>query len=264
MTFKSSFTVASRCTLLSRRLPSLLVALVMLFGLVCAQNAPPEGGEYMNAAGPPQEYQQEAPNPSHPNPTHANLAAMSPNGYAPAHVHPSNYHGRQSGLTSASSGMINLLPVAFVAGFGLLLLIPLLFIFFSTGFGPSFGGGYGGYAGRKRSFDDFVSPFVNHLHPMLANVAKHPIVTELWKGVDAHTLLDSLNLLPKSSSAQAKSNSTLDSTTSLIKSLGNLLAPLFKDLLPADWRKMLIQFVGRSASGSGSAPIDKGPHYKTN
>lgn len=200
-------------------------------------------------------------------------AAITANAYQATHppMHATNYHGRQTGLTSASGGMINLLPVAFVAGFGLLLLIPLLFIFFSTGFGPSFG--YGGYAGRKRSFDDFVSPFVHHLHPMLANVAKHPLVAELWKGVDAHSLFESLNLLPKSTPvAQPKSNATqYDATANLIKSIGHLLAPLFKDLLPVDWRKMLIQFVGKpattstgSSSPSSSASIDKGPHYKTN
>lgn len=139
--------------------------------------------------------------------------------------------------TTTGTGIVNFLPIAFVAGFGLLLLIPLLLLFFTTGFGPGFGG-YAGYASRKRSIDDIFEPMFNNLHPMFMNLAKNPALIDLWKKADKEGLLSNLQpVILDLVNGKGLKNEQFKTN------IHNFINPLIKDVLPTEWRRNVQTFM---------------------
>ena len=162
-----------------------------------------------------------------------------------------------SSQISTGTGIAGFLPIAFVAGFGLLLLIPLLLLFFTTGFGPGFG--YAGYASRKRSIDDFFEPMFSNLHPMVMNLAKNPALADLWKKADKEGLLSNLQPVimdivngKAMKSEQFKAN------------VHNFINPIIKDVLPSEWRRAAVHLASKFMKTMSDSNLNKNEYLHKN
>lgn len=153
--------------------------------------------------------------------------------------------------------MVNFLPIAFVAGFGLLLLIPLLLLFFTTGFGPGFG--YAGYASRKRSIDDIFEPMFNNLHPMFMNLAKNPALVDLWKKADREGLLSNLQpVIMDLVNGKGLKNEQFKTN------VHNFINPIIKDVLPTEWRRTFVHLASKLMKTMSDSNLNKNEYIHKN
>lgn len=150
---------------------------------------------------------------------------------------------------------MNFFPIAIVAGFGLLLLIPLLLLFFTTGFGPGFG--YAGYASRKRSIDDIFEPMFNN--PMLMNLAKNPVLIDFLKRADKEGLISKLQPL-----VMDIMNGKGMKTEQFKTNVHNFLNPIIKDVLPTEWRRTAVQLANKFMKSMTDHNLNKNEYLHKN